>query len=99
MKNKNLELEVLDTSPWSLKFTKDLGFKAKAKAKAKDLGIKAKAKDLGIKAKAKAKDLEFKARAKAKNLRIGPQGQARTKDQGQEHINHCFTCYQKEIVP
>ena len=54
--------QVLDTSPWSLKFTKDLGFKAKAK----DLGIKAKAKDLGI----KAKDLEFKA--KAKDLRIGP---------------------------
>ena len=40
-----------------MKFTKDLGFKAKAKAK--DLGIKA-----------KAKDLEFKA--KAKDLRIGP---------------------------
>ena len=47
-------------------------------AKAKDLSIKAKAKDLEI----KAKDLEFKA----KDLRIGPYGQARTKDQGQGHI-------------
>ena len=44
---------------------KDLGFKAKAKAKAKDLGFKAKAKtkDLSFKAKAKAKDLSFKAKA------------------------------------
>ena len=39
-----------------MKFTKDLGFKAK------DLDIKTKAKDLEI--KTKAKDLEFKAKAK-----------------------------------
>ena len=55
MKNKNLELDelskhqVLDTSPWSLKFTKDLGIKAKdLEFKAKDLEFKAKAKDLRI---------------------------------------------------
>ena len=51
-----LNTQVLDTSPWSLKFTKDLSFKAK------DLGIKAK--DLEV----KAKDLE----SKAKDLRISP---------------------------
>ena len=39
---------------------KDLGFKAKVKAK--DLGFKAKVKDLSF--KAKAKDLSFKAKAK-----------------------------------
>ena len=67
MKNKNLELDELSKHKsltqvlaWSLKFTKDLGFKAK------DLGIKAKVKDLGI--MAKVKDLEFKA----KDLRISP---------------------------
>ena len=56
---------------------KDLGFKAKAKAK--DLGSKAKAKDLSFKAKAKTKDL-----IQVKDLSQG-QGleEAMTKDQGQ----------------
>jgi len=40
----------------------DLGHKAKAKAKAKDLDPKAKTKDLGPKAKVKAKDLSAKAK-------------------------------------
>jgi len=39
---------------------KDLSFKAKTKAKAKDLAFKAKAKDLTL----KAKDLAFKAKVK-----------------------------------
>jgi len=43
---------------------KDLGLKAKAKAKDSDPKAKAKAKDLSHKAKAKAKDLGLKAKAK-----------------------------------
>ena len=68
---------------------KDLDFKAKAKAKAKDLEFKAKtkAKDLSFKAKAKAKDLCFKAKAKAKDLSF--KAKAKAKDlpfyQGQGH--------------
>ena len=50
---------------------KDLGLKAKAKAK--DSSHKAKAKDLSHKAKAKAKDVGHKAKAKAKDSRY--QGQ------------------------
>ena len=65
MTSFSLQKSLTLVSPWSLKFTKDLGFKAK------DLGIKAKAKDLEFKAKdlgIKAKDLEFKAM----DLRISP---------------------------
>ena len=53
-----------DASPWSLKFTKDLGFKAEI---SKDLDF-GKAKDLEF----KAKDLEIKA--KAKDLEVQGQG-------------------------
>ena len=56
---------------WCSDVNKDLGLKAKAKAKdsdpkvkSKDLSHKAKAKDLCHKAKAKAKDLGLKAKVK-----------------------------------
>ena len=49
-------MSYLNTGPWSLKFTKDLGVEAKAK----DLEFKAKTKDSEF----KARDLEIKAKAK-----------------------------------
>jgi len=53
---------------------KDLGLKAKAKAKDSDPKAKAKAKDFSHKAKAKAKDSDPKAKDKAKDL--GPKAKA-----------------------
>jgi len=69
---------------------KDLGLKAKAKAKDSDPKAKAKANDLSHKAKAKAKDLCHKAKAKAKDLGL----KAKAKDpKYQGHIFHRSSSY------